>query len=125
MESTALNMIAKRLQDRLDAAHPLRRGQQTWLAKAVGMKPQGIQSILAGAVDRPKRLKEMAEVLKTSQAYLLGETDDPSPEEPDMTDPVERLRSALLAYGVHPDDLSRIVKVIDGFVDDADDDERS
>lgn len=86
MTKTAAEIIAERLQDRLDAAHPTRRGQQTWLARRVDMKPQGIQSILAGSVERPKKIKEMAEVLETSQAYLLGETDDPAPENAAATD---------------------------------------
>lgn len=85
MEKTQAQILAERLQDRLDVIHPVRRGQQSWLARSVGMKPQGIQSILAGGVERTKKLREMAVALKTSQSYLLGETDDPSPDEADTS----------------------------------------
>ncbi|WP_342644151.1 XRE family transcriptional regulator [Rhodoligotrophos ferricapiens] len=43
------------------------------LATAVGMKQQGIASILAGQVKRPKKLWELARALKTTEAWLLGE----------------------------------------------------
>lgn len=46
------------------------------LADAVGMKQQGIDSIEKGKSQRPKKLREIAVELRTSQEYLLGETDD-------------------------------------------------
>lgn len=52
-------------------------GGQTWLAAKVGMKPQGIQSILAGGVAQPRKIREIAAVLRTTPEYLLGETNDP------------------------------------------------
>lgn len=51
---------------------------QSELARRVGMRQQGIQSIIAGGVERPRKLRELAISLKTTQEYLLGETDDPS-----------------------------------------------
>lgn len=39
--------------------------------------------------------------------------------------PEDKLRSALLAYGVHKDDLSQALRAITGFVEDGGDDERS
>lgn len=55
------------------------KGGQTWLAKKTGMSQQGVQSILAGDSGRPRLLREIAEAVKTTEAYLLNETDDPSP----------------------------------------------
>lgn len=69
-------ILATRLLERLLAANM----GQSELARRVGMKPQGVQSITAGKVVRPKLLREIAWTLGTSEAYLLGETDDPSPD---------------------------------------------
>lgn len=49
------------------------------MAKETGMSQQGIQSILAGDSGRPRLLREIAEAVETSEAYLLDETDDPTP----------------------------------------------
>lgn len=54
---------------------------QSWLASRAGMKQPGVQAIISGRVDRPRKLKEIATALETSQEYLLGETDDPTPPE--------------------------------------------
>lgn len=51
---------------------------QGWLAAKVGMRQTGIQAIIAGRSKRPKKLREIATALKTTQEYLLGETDDPA-----------------------------------------------
>lgn len=44
---------------------------QDQLAIAIGMKQQGIASIEAGEVERPRKLKEIAAALRTTQDYLL------------------------------------------------------
>lgn len=44
---------------------------QTSLAEAVDMTQQGIQSIEAGKVKRPKHLREIAAALNTTEAWLL------------------------------------------------------
>lgn len=54
---------------------------QSSLARAIGMRQQGIQAIVSGHVDRPRKLRELAQALKTTQEYLLGETDDPRRED--------------------------------------------
>lgn len=64
--------------------------------------------------------ERLAGPLKTTPVKILF----PNIEIDHPANAAERLRSALTAYGVHPDDMSRIMKVIDGFVDDVDDDER-
>jgi transcriptional regulator with XRE-family HTH domain len=42
----------------------------------VGVAQQAIDAIESGDTERPRKLLEIAEVLKTSQEYLLGLTDD-------------------------------------------------
>lgn len=71
-----MEIAPDRIRERLTALGK-EAGGQTWLAKQVGMKPQGIQSILAGEVKRPRKLYEIASALKTTEAYLLRQTDDP------------------------------------------------
>ena len=69
-----MNILGERVQARIRALGL----SQSALAREVGMKPQGIQSICAGEVLRPRKLREIARALKTSEEYLLGESDDPS-----------------------------------------------
>lgn len=71
-------ILANRLTERLRATGV----GQSELARRVGMKPQGIQSIVAGGVERPRLLREIANALNTTEAYLLGETDDDTLEAP-------------------------------------------
>ena len=40
---------------------------QAWLAREVGMKQQSINSIIGGAVQRPKKLREIAKALQTTE----------------------------------------------------------
>jgi SOS-response transcriptional repressor LexA len=75
-----MSVLGDRIRKRLDAiGEPADSGGQSWLARIVGMKQQGIASIIAGDVERPRKLREIAAALKTSQEYLLGETNDPTP----------------------------------------------
>jgi|GEM_PF-5085693 len=39
------------------------------------MKQQSINSIIGGAVQRPKKLREIAKALQTTEEYLLGEVE--------------------------------------------------
>lgn len=59
-------------------------GGQSWLAREVGMKPQGIQSIMAGESKRPRKLMEIARALQTSEGYLLGDISEPVRVDPNM-----------------------------------------
>jgi len=62
-----------RIRERLVAlGHDPADGGQTWLARQVDMKPQGIQSIMAGDVARPRKLHEIALALQTTEEYRLG-----------------------------------------------------
>lgn len=69
-----MSILGERVQARIRALGL----SQSALAREVGMKPQGIQSICAGEVERPRKLREIARALKTTEDYLLGESDDPS-----------------------------------------------
>lgn len=68
-------LIPSRLASLLDASGM----SQTEFADRLDMTQGGISSILRGEVARPGKLKEMAELLGTSQEYLLGQTDSPRP----------------------------------------------
>lgn len=59
---------------RIAALRAERGIKQTALADAVGMTQQGIQSIEAGKVKRPKNLKEIAAALRTTEDWLLKGT---------------------------------------------------
>lgn len=68
-----------RIKERMIAlGHDPAAGGQTWLANEVGMKPQGIQSILAGEVQRPRKLREISLALQTTEDYLLDEGEHPA-----------------------------------------------
>src|SRR6187399_1600904 len=54
---------------------------QVELAKAVGMRQQGIQSIEEGKSQRPRKLRELAAALDTTEEWLLGEPPRDIPEE--------------------------------------------
>ncbi len=79
-----MSETSKLLGERLGKVLELSGLSQSELARHVGMKPQGIQSIVAGDVKRPKKLREIAAATFTTEAYLLGETDDPS-RPPELT----------------------------------------
>lgn len=66
--STSAATLAQRLRDTREAAGL----SQSALARAVGIKPQTIQSIEAGKVKRPRHLLEIANALKVSGAWLSG-----------------------------------------------------
>ncbi len=70
-----MSTLGDRIEKRLKALDC----SQSWLAERAGMKQPGIQAIIVGRVERPRKLKEIATALETSQEYLLGETDDPTP----------------------------------------------
>lgn len=88
-----MTILGDRIRERLIAkGHDPSDGGQTWLAKRIGMTQQGVEAILGGRSKRPRLLKEISEALATSEAYLLGETDDPSP--PDA--PPEKIPPAVI-----------------------------
>jgi len=63
--------------DRIKAARDAAGLTQGDLAKIIGMTQQGVQSLEAGVVKRPRKLKEIVEATNTSQDYLLsGDNED-------------------------------------------------
>lgn len=67
-DSTELPKVAVRLKLAREAADL----SQPQLADRVGMSQQGIQSIEAGKVIRPKKLREIARAVGRSEEWLLG-----------------------------------------------------
>lgn len=67
------------------------------LADRIGVSQQSINSIEAGLVARPKKLRELAAALRASQEYLLGQTDIIEEE------PRERMAPILGLAGAGPD----------------------
>lgn len=53
---------------------------QPELARAVGMKQQGVDSIEKGLVERPRLLREIANALKTTEEWLLWGQGEPETE---------------------------------------------
>ncbi|MCT8970618.1 XRE family transcriptional regulator [Microbaculum marinisediminis] len=75
-----MSKLGKRVAARLkDLGHE--KDGQTWLAKKIGMRQQGIQAIIAGRSERPRKLLEIARALQTTPEYLVGDTDDPEQRE--------------------------------------------
>lgn len=78
---------------------------QVDLADAVGMKQQGIQSIEAGLVKRPGKLREIARALRTTQEWLIDQS-GPKDLDPDhhihseVFDQSERPVSGILEIDV-------------------------
>jgi len=80
---------------------------QAELGERVGMKQQSIQSVEDGKAQRPRKLREIARALRTSEAFLLGETsNDEGPLE-------ERLSLTPNASEPHPVPLmSRTIPIL-------------
>ena len=68
---------------------------QQALADLVGMKQQGIVSIEAGHVARPRRMRELAAALQTSDVWLLWRD---GPEDVAAPDPIALARVPLLDW---------------------------
>lgn len=71
--------IGARLKEAREALQPPM--SQPQLASKVNMTQQGIGEIEAGQVERPKKLREIARVVRRSEEWLLGESDDASSPE--------------------------------------------
>ena len=52
---------------------------QSQLAKIVGLKQPSIGRLISGETRETKRLVELAQAVRTTPAYLVGDVDDPSP----------------------------------------------
>jgi transcriptional regulator with XRE-family HTH domain len=57
---------------------------QRELAERVGVTPGAINQIVTGRTTKSKYLPDIARELRVSLAYLMGATDDPGKQTPDM-----------------------------------------
>jgi len=84
----------KALGARLCARREKRGHTQDSLARAIGMKQQGVDNIEKGKVRRPRLIREIAAELGTSQEWLLWKE---GPEEVDNTELLEIIELLKLA----------------------------
>lgn len=68
--------VGERIQERIDATGI----SQAAIAREIGVSPQAVSKMVRGDTHQPQRLYQLARALKTTPEYLLGETDDPSPQ---------------------------------------------
>jgi transcriptional regulator with XRE-family HTH domain len=70
-------VVNKRLGDRVRKARKAIRLSQAELAKRIGVEQSTITETESGHIRRPKKLRELARELLVSEAWLLGEVEDP------------------------------------------------
>ncbi len=66
--------------DRIEGRLEERGWSQAQLARRIGVSQQTIWKLVNGASNTTKHLRQIARELGTSEEYLLGETDDPTPQ---------------------------------------------
>jgi transcriptional regulator with XRE-family HTH domain len=86
--------------DRIDERLKAMGKSQDWLAKETGLSQPSIALYIRNKVKRPKRVREMAAALLTTQEYLLGETDDPCLPAPPPNIPARVLAAFEALKGV-------------------------
>lgn len=65
--------------ERIEAQLEAKGWSQSQLARRIGVSQQTIWKLVTGASSTSKHLRTIAKELDTSEEYLLGETDDPTP----------------------------------------------
>jgi hypothetical protein len=88
------------------------------ISLAAGFGPNFVSQMRGTKAAAPKKpnveyVRRLASVLGKELPEILGPEDDTE----------ARLRAALIAYGVHKDDLRQVLRAIKGFVEDAADGE--
>lgn len=78
--SPCLYGSAMHLGERIEELLRERGWSQAQLARRIGVSQQTIWKLVNGTSSTTKHLRKIAIELKTSEEYLLGETDDPSPD---------------------------------------------
>lgn len=68
--------VGQRIQERIDATGI----SQADIARAIGVSPQAVSKMVRGDTHQPQRLYQLARALETTPEYLLGETNDPTPQ---------------------------------------------
>ncbi len=69
-------VVSERFVERREAAGL----SQSALARIVGIGQSSVNRIETGETRSPRNLRELARAIQTTPEYLLGETDDPSPQ---------------------------------------------
>lgn len=78
--------VGQRIADRLEALGGRADGfSQAWLARRTGLTQPTINALIRNPSASSKHLDKIANALQTSVSYLLGETEDPSAELPNMS----------------------------------------
>lgn len=85
---------------------------QATLAKAIGMKQQGVDNIEKGIVARPRMLIELSEALQTSPDWLLYAK---GPEVVKTANPIEEI--VTLAQAVSPEKLGAVIALLKQLAD--------
>lgn len=92
--------------DRIEGLLEAKGWSQAELARRIGVSQPTIWKLVSGNAQTSKHLREIARQLETSEAYLLGETDDPMPlviaERPSLPvdDRIIEIPVIDLAYGM-------------------------
>lgn len=82
---------------------------QSELARRVPMDQSSINSLIKGKTRRTKYLHKIARELRTTTAFLEGETEDPSSELSDETFSFEELQLLHLIRGLEDKDRSALL----------------
>ncbi|KQN00550.1 helix-turn-helix domain-containing protein [Sphingomonas sp. Leaf25] len=77
-------ILGERILARLKAL----KKSQSWLARRLDMHQSTINGLIHGDQRTTTKIVEMAQELQTSPAYLMGKTDEPSPDVP-LPPPIE------------------------------------
>ena len=88
----------KTLSERLAWAIDYRKTDQSKLARAIGVKPQSIQAILAGKVQTSGRVVSMARALKVSPHWLADNIGPRLEAEKDLGEPVENIAQRAVDF---------------------------
>jgi transcriptional regulator with XRE-family HTH domain len=102
---------------RLQAAMARANVGQSELARRLGVTPGAINQIATGRTRKSALLPEIAIELRTTLAYLRGDTDNPDKDHPDahdLTSDEERMLD--LWRQMAPDDRQALRHIIDGML---------
>ena len=94
--------IGTRIEERLEALGGVSKGfSQAWLARQVGISQPAINSLIRNPGKGTKHLYDIARHLQTNVDYLMGRTDDPSPNALPM--PTQETIAELLGMQMIPE----------------------
>jgi len=104
-----VDVIGSRITERLKL---LDKMSQSELARRVGLTQGTIAQLISGRSRSSSHLHKIARELKTTPAYLTGETDDPSSDAPDISDIDSETRELIeLFSAMSPSDRGALMHV--------------